>query len=151
MTRLNKDLAAGLIFILIGGFFALNAAFTLRLGQALSMGPGYFPLILGGLLAALGLAIASNGLRHGAEPLGAVPWRGLVLVLGAILVFSATVRGAGLAPALALSILMAARAPKTLGWTASLVLSVLLTIFCLLVFVKGLGLPYPVFGRWLGA
>jgi hypothetical protein len=151
MTHLNKDLAAGLIFIAIGGFFALDAWFHLRIGRALSMGPGYFPVILGGLLAALGASIAASGLRHGAAPIGTIPWRGLVLVLGAILVFSATVRGAGLAPALAISILMAARAPKTLGWTASLTLALLLTIFCLLVFVKGLGLPYPIFGRWLGA
>ena len=120
MTRLNKDVAAGLIFVAIGGFFALDAAFNLRIGRALSMGPGYFPLILGTLLARWASRIAASAAsRQAASRSAPVPWRGLVLVLGAIVVFAATrARRSAWRRRWRCRSLMAARASGKLGWTA---------------------------------
>ena len=42
-------------------FIARNYPF----GTALRMGPGYFPMLLGGLLILFGLAILASGLRDG--------------------------------------------------------------------------------------
>ncbi len=150
MTRNIKELAAGLLFVAMGLFFAGDALLHLKIGRALSMGPGYFPLMLGGILVLLGGAIALAGLRDMAEPIGPVPWRGLGLVLGSIVFFGITVRGLGLAPALLISILMTARADGHMGWTEAIIVSVLLSLFCILVFVTGLGLPYPIVGHWIG-
>lgn len=62
---------AGAIFVAFGGAFAYTAS-TYEVGSLLSMGPGYFPLVLGGILAALGLVIAMMGLvslrREAAAP-----------------------------------------------------------------------------------
>ena len=62
------------------------------------MGPGYFPLVLAGALAALGVAIVAKGVTAAAAetPIGPVPWRGAILILAALVFFGATVRGLGL-------------------------------------------------------
>ena len=65
MQRNLKDLAAGALFVAIGGFFTLNAWFNLTIGNALAMGPGYFPILLGLVLIGLGAAIALPGCAHG--------------------------------------------------------------------------------------
>jgi hypothetical protein len=61
--RMNpRDLAAGALFIAIGGFFALNAWLNLAVGRAFAMGPGYFPILLGMILIGFGIAIGAAGL-----------------------------------------------------------------------------------------
>jgi hypothetical protein len=148
-TKLNvKDIGAGVIFIAIGLAFGAGAL-SLPLGTALRMGPGYFPLILAGLLVALGLAIVVYGLGHSAPAGHAVPWRGLMLILAAPVVFGLTVRGLGLAPALALVALLSAFASRRMSVWLALALTVGLTLFCVLVFSFGLGLPLRLFGPWL--
>jgi hypothetical protein len=145
-----KDIGAGVIFIAIGLLFGVGALHH-ELGTALRMGPGYFPLILAGLLVGLGVAIVVTGLGHAAPGRLAVPWRGLVLILGAPVVFGLTVRGLGLAPALALVALISAFASRRMSVPLALALSVSLTVFCVLLFSLGLGLPLRLFGPWLGA
>jgi hypothetical protein len=151
-VRVNrKDLAAGLVFVAIGLAFGLNAWFTLRIGAARSMGPGYFPVLLGATLVGLGLAIGASALKRPAEPFGAVPWRGLVLVILSIVFFAATVRGLGMAPSLGLATVVAALSSGRLSVWAALALSAVLTTLCILIFLYALQLPYPVIGPWLAA
>ena len=52
----QKDFFAGLMFMGVGGAFAWGAT-TYNIGTGARMGPGYFPLILGILLAVIGLVI----------------------------------------------------------------------------------------------
>ncbi|MBI5967269.1 MAG: tripartite tricarboxylate transporter TctB family protein, partial [Deltaproteobacteria bacterium] len=59
--RNPKDLYAGLVFIFFG-VFALLMARSYPMGNAMRMGPGYFPSILGGSLALLGLVVAARSL-----------------------------------------------------------------------------------------
>jgi hypothetical protein len=145
-----KDLGAGVIFIVIGLLFGVGAMHH-ELGTALRMGPGYFPLVLAGLLVALGLAIVVHGLGHSTPDRLTVPWRGLVLILAAPVVFGLTVRGLGLAPALALVALISAFGSHRMSVSLAVALTVGLTVFCVLVFSLGLGLPLRLFGPWLGA
>ena len=56
-----KDILAGLIFVGFGARLRLRRA-GYELGTAFRMGPGYFPLVLAGLLAFLGVAIVAR--RH---------------------------------------------------------------------------------------
>ena len=145
-----KDLGAGVIFIVIGLLFGVGAM-QHELGTALRMGPGYFPLVLAGFLVALGLAIVMQGLGHSTPGRLTVPWRGLVLILAAPVVFGLTVRGLGLAPALALVALISAFGSRRMSVLLAVALTVGLTVFCVLVFSLGLGLPLRLFGPWLGA
>lgn len=143
-----RDAAAGAVFVAIGLAF-LAGALMLDIGSALRMGPGYFPLLLSGLLVALGLVVMARSVSAGPEAIGTVPWRGLVLVLLAPVVFGATVRGLGLMLALPLTIAMAAVASRRAGLRTILALVAGLTLFCVLVFSYGLGLPLPLVGTWL--
>lgn len=144
-----KDLAAGSMFAGIGLFFTISAWVTLPIGQAFAMGPGYFPLVLGVVLTLCGLVIGAVGIGKPTQQFGRVSWRGLGLVMTSIIFFGVTVRGLGFAPALFVSVLLAALASARLSWRASLIVSVVLTVFCVGVFIYALGLPYPIIGRWI--
>jgi hypothetical protein len=145
----TKDLAAGSMFAGIGLFFVISAWLTLPIGQAFAMGPGYFPLVLGVVLTICGLGIAAAGIGKPAEMFGRVSWRGLVLVMASIIFFGVTVRGLGFAPALFVSVLFAALASGRLSGRTSLIVSAVLTVFCVGVFIYALRLPYPIIGRWI--
>jgi hypothetical protein len=150
MQRSLKNLLAGAIFVAFGLAFAIAAA-NYDLGSALKMGPGYIPLVLGGVLVLLGAIIVAEGLFAGASvPIGAVPWRGAILLAGGVVFFGATVRGLGLAPALFVAALMSAFASRRTGVVAALLMAVGLTVLCILIFVEGLGAPLRLFGPWLG-
>jgi hypothetical protein len=63
----QKDFFAGLMFVAFGAAFALGAR-AYRIGEAARMGPGYFPLVLGCLLAALGSVLLAGSVASHAEP-----------------------------------------------------------------------------------
>ena len=144
-----KEIAAGLMFSGIGLFFAISSWLTLPTGQAFAMGPGYFPLVLGFILTALGIAIIVSGARKPNAGLGPIAWRGIVLILASIVFFGVAVRGLGFAPSLFISLVLASASSGQVGWKATLVLSSLLTAFCVGIFIYALGLPYPLVGRWI--
>lgn len=148
--RVNpKDVAAGGIFVAIGLFFSLNAWFTLRIGAARSMGPGYFPVLFGIILIGLGLVIALTAIGRPRESFGEISWRGVFLVTLSIIFFAVTVRGLGMALALGGATVMAAMSSNRLTFVGSLITSASLTTFSILVFIYALRLPYPVIGPWL--
>ena len=59
--RNQRDFGAGIMFIVVGIFFAV-IALQYRMGTAAKMGPGYFPFWLGVLMTALGLIILLSSL-----------------------------------------------------------------------------------------
>lgn len=144
-----KDVGAGGLFVAIGLFFALDAAFNLRIGKAFAMGPGYFPVVLGSILVLFGLVIALRAIGKPSEVFGAVSWRGIALVMGGIFFFAFTVRGLGVGIALFVCTFTAAQSSGGLGWKTSMLMALAITVFSILVFIKLLGLPYPVIGPWL--
>jgi hypothetical protein len=149
MERLNlRDAAAGAIFFAIGAAFALGAR-SLETGSAFRMGPGYFPLLLSVILMLLGAIIIASSFASQNQPLGPVPWRGLVLVLAAPVVFGLSVRKLGLAPAIVLTVVLAVYASRRSRLWLAAAMAAGLTIFCLAVFSYGLGLPLPLLGPWL--
>ena len=83
-------------------------------------------------------------------PIGVFAFKGLTLVSVSVLVFGFIVRGAGLAVALPLLVIISAYASTRFRWRPTLLMAVGLTIFCSLVFLKGLGIPLPIIGPWFG-
>lgn len=145
-----KDLLSGLIFIAVGLAFGY-AALGYTIGTALRMGPGYFPLILSGIIIVLGLVILVQSIIDGPDEihLGKVPWAGMALIIGALVFFGLTVRGLGLLPSLFFTVTATSLASKRTGFIGGIVISALITLLCLVIFVWALGLPLPVIGRWL--
>jgi hypothetical protein len=149
MTLNIKDAAAGVVFIVLGLVFGAGAL-MLPLGTAWRMGPGYFPLILCGLMVLLGIIIAVRAIGVPSEALGPVPWRGFLFVLPGAAIFGWSVRGLGLMPSIFIISVLAAFASRRTTPLFALVLGVVLTVFCTGVFYYGLGLPVRLFGPWLG-
>jgi uncharacterized membrane protein len=150
VTFNRNDLAAGAIFVAIGVAFGAESILSLPVGSALRMGPGYFPLVLAGLLVLAGVAIALRSIGNDAARNAPIPWRGLVVLLPAPIVFGATIRGLGLVAAVALVVLISAFASRRASPQLAVLLAVGLTVFCVGVFHYGLGLPIRLFGPWTG-
>jgi hypothetical protein len=149
MNTINKtDAAAGILFILVGLIFGVQAL-GLDLGTSLRMGPGYFPLVLAGVLVGLGALILASAFKSVAEEMTAHAWRGMLFILPAPIFFGLTVRGLGFVPSIFVTTLIAAMASLKMKFGAALVLSVGVTAFCTLVFSYALGLPFRRFGPWL--
>jgi len=211
MTIRNpRDFWAGVMFVAFGLAFVLIAAGTpafldpvlgalkvpgYQIGSAVRMGPAYFPIVLGGLLATLGAVILARGFvsgRSGEEvrltlpfnlldlviglgtfalllaygdrvglsldgamlaaavvvSLLAVRWRPsakpLVLILAGCLAFGYTLKPLGLVGASLLLIFISALGGHEFKWREVAILFVVLVVFSVLVFVKGLTLPFPV-------
>ncbi len=148
-TSNSSDFWAGIIYIAFG-VTALAAAHDYGMGTALKMGPGYFPTALAWILTAIGVVSAIRGLRGKGEPVSGFTLRGILLIAGPIVLFAALLRGAGLLIALPLLILTSAYASTHFNLVRTLLLAAGLTIFCSLVFIKGLGIPMPLLGTWFG-
>jgi hypothetical protein len=146
----RNDRLAGAVFIAFGLAFGLEALLRLPIGSALRMGPGYFPLLLAGLLIFVGLAVAFIPAGAPETPPGPVPWRGLVFVLPAPVIFGATVRGLGLVVSVALLVIITAFASRKASLCFAVLLAIALTAFCVGLFHYGLGLPLRLFGPWTG-
>jgi hypothetical protein len=189
-----KDFWAGVMFIGMGGFFAIWALTHYQMGTAVRMGPAYFPAMLGGLLAFLGaivlfesfilkaegkaarvdvpfniidmivalavlvasvwilrkvgvssdwglivgsaiVAVLTIFLRPGAKP--------LILISAACVVYGYLMKPLGLVAATALLVGISAFGGHEFKWREVLILYVVLIVFSVLVFVKGLTLPFP--------
>lgn len=149
MGSINRaDLAAGLVFVIIGAVFGLTSL-GLDMGSTLRMGPGYFPMLLSVLLVLLGGAICFNSFRQMHIAVEPYAWRGMVFILGAPVFFGLTVRGLGFVPSIFLTTLLAAFAGLKLRPLQAALLAVAVTLFCTLVFSVALGLPFRRFGPWL--
>jgi hypothetical protein len=114
-----KDFWAGLMFIGTGLFFAIFAYASYQMGTAVRMGPAYFPFLLGGLLAFLGLLVFLEGFAFEGtgEPLQ-LPFSFLDLVI-ALAIFAVLLE---LAPRIGIS-------PDWGMLAASLIVSVLTVLY----------------------
>ena len=145
----RNDLASAAMFIAFGSYFALEAL-RYDFGTPFRMGPGFMPVVLGGILVLLGVAVAIKGLNNPDEEAAPPwPWRGMALVLGTIIFFAATIRGLGFIPVVLISGFATALSSRRNTILSALVISVGLCVLCMLIFVVGLGLLVPWFGPWL--
>lgn len=147
----RKDLAAGSLFVLVGVLYGLAAWQSLPVGTARNMGPGYFPLVLSATLAAMGVAIAIRAAFNGEHsPFGTVPWRGIIMLSLATLVFAAFFDDLGLFPGIFVTTFLASYSSPRNSIRQSLVASLLVAAFCSVVFGLGIRLPVPLVGPVFG-
>jgi len=132
--RSRKDFGTGLIFV----FFGAGAMFMSRhypMGTVMRMGPAYFPSILGGLLALLGLAIALRGLYvRGEAP--------TPLALRPVVAFALLVQSLGLVLAVFALVVISCLGGLDFRLREVAILYLVLAALALGLFVYGLGLPF---------
>jgi Tripartite tricarboxylate transporter TctB family len=145
--RSPRDFWAGLLFVGIAALFIALAS-QYRFGEAHRMGPGYFPIMVGALLAILGAVVAGRGLAFDGPPLPRFNPRPLLVTLVAVVLFGLAIEHLGLAAAIAALVLVSAFADREVRPLPSLVLAVLLIAFSVATFVWLLGLPLQVWPQW---
>lgn len=138
-----RDLIAGALLIAVGLIAAFNAMYSYPLGSLRHMGPGMFPMMLGWLLAGLGVLVILPALFRG----GVLPQpelRPLIVVCAAVLAFGATIRTLGLAPAVVATVLVAVLADNKITLYGALILAAGLSVAAVLIFVYALGMPLQI-------
>ena len=140
--RAPKDFWAGVMFIAFAAV-ALYMSRNYSLGTTIRMGPGYFPMLLGGFLALIGAILVVRSLVIAGDPIGHVRVLPLVVVAVAVVLFGVLLPRLGLALTLPLVIAVSALASVESRRWEVLLLALVLTVFSALVFVYGLRLPIP--------
>ncbi|MHA6688079.1 tripartite tricarboxylate transporter TctB family protein [Mesorhizobium sp. A556] len=141
------DFLAGLMFTILGVAFTL-LSLRYRLGSAGSMGPGYFPMVLGLLLAVLGLIVlAASTTGEEEDALETINLRPVGLVTGAVALFGTFLVPLGLLVSSFMLIVLSALASKEFHWRYAVLTAIVMIVACYLMFVVGLGLPMPIWPR----
>ncbi len=143
--RNKKDFGAGIMYMVFGLFFALNAL-NYKMGTAAKMGPGYFPFWLGALLTALGFYILVKSLSSKATPevMGAWNWKIVIWIAGSVALYGILLPTLGFILSVIILVLISASASHEFTWKGSLLNAIFLVTFTYLVFVQGLNLQFPI-------
>ncbi len=155
----QKDFAAGLMFMVVGGAFAWGAT-NYTVGQAARMGPGYFPLMLGIVLAIIGAFVLFESMvvdTEDGEPIGSIAWKPLCFIIGANLAFGVLLGGLpsigvpamGLIVAIIALTFIASMAGSEFKVKEVAILSVVLCVLSYLAFIKLLSLQFQVWPSFI--
>jgi hypothetical protein len=149
-VRNLQDFWCGIFFAALG-VVAIYASQEYPVGTALQMGPGYFPVWLGGIMIAFGVVIGGLALRFDGErdqdlalsEWAFRPWIVLTVALAAYAILMDA--GAGFVPSLMVLVIGCALAHKDVRWVETIALSVCVTAGAVAIFSFGLDLPYRLF------
>lgn len=155
----QQDFYAGLLFAVIGIAFGWGAL-NYQVGASARMGPGFFPLLLGGLLALLGLVMMWRAVRwrdDAVQTIGPWAWKPLAAIISANLLFGVALGGLpllhlpalGLMAGIYLLTLVACLAGDRFNLKEALLLATALAALSYLAFVLVLKLQLPVWPTWL--
>lgn len=144
----NKDLLAGLMFVVIGVIFWVGAS-NYQMGSAARMGPGWFPSVLGGIMTFLGVLIAGLGLKNQAqwaqtEGIGWT-WKPVVILTVAVVLFGFALPTLGMIAAIVLLTFLSGIAAHDRHYASLAMITVIMCLFCAAVFVWGLKLQMKLF------
>ena len=155
----QKDFFAGLMFLAVGVAFAWGAT-TYKIGSGARMGPGYFPLLLGILLAIIGMVITFEALTvetQDGEKIGKWAFKPLFFILAANFTFGVLLGGVpsmGI-PAMGLIVgiyaltFIASLAGNEFNAKGVFVLATALAIGSYVAFVWALKLQFPVWPSFI--
>ncbi|MDR1709744.1 MAG: tripartite tricarboxylate transporter TctB family protein [Candidatus Accumulibacter sp.] len=141
----QKDFVSGVLLIAVGALFAVGAT-NYSFGSSLRPGPGYFPFGLGLLLCVLGIVIALGAFgreRGGDEAIGAIPWRPLACIVGALVFFGFFLPRLGFLVSFPAMIVITSAGDSEFTWKGALLNALALTALSYAIFIHGLGLTMP--------
>ena len=155
----QKDFFSGLMFTIVGAAFAYGAT-SYNVGTGARMGPGYFPLLLGVILALLGATILFKSLvveTPDGEPVGAWAWKPLVFIIAGNLLFGILLGGLpsiglpamGLIAAIFGTTIVVSLAGDEFNFKETVVLSAILSVMSYAAFILLLKLQFPVWPTFI--
>jgi Tripartite tricarboxylate transporter TctB family len=148
----QRDFFSGLMFVVTGVVFAIGAT-NYSMGSSAKPGAGYFPLILSVLMAILGAIVLFKSLTietEGGDPVGAIAWRPLIVIVVSITVFGLALPRLGMFVTIPLLIVMVSLAGDEFSWKGVLLSCVVLTIGSWVIFIWGLNLTIPLKPLFMG-
>lgn len=153
METLNRrtDYLAGAVMVLVGAG-AIYICSSYRMGSLTSMGPGFFPTVLGVILILLGIAIAVTGSEPSDSPIavlqhhGKEGWdlRGWACIVAAPVAFIFLAENVGFLPACFAAVLIAALGDRTANLKSSVILAAGMSAFAIILFVYLLHVEIPI-------
>ncbi len=155
----QKDFFSGLVFVVVGVAYALGAT-NYKIGDGARMGPGYFPLLLGVLLAILGVVVIFKAMvveTMDGDKVGSFAWKPLFFIIAANLSFGILLGGLpsikfpsfGLIVAIYALVPIAALAGDEFKLKEVLVLATILAATSYFAFIYALKLQFPVWPSFL--
>ena len=156
--NLNKEHYAGTLLVATG-LAVVAAGTSYGIGTLRQMGSGFFPAVLGVLMALIGVALLATARRASGGVADVVPvaaesahlqgpvvqWRGWACILAGVLSFAVLGAHGGLVPASFVSVFVAALGDRANSWRAAAALAAAMTALGVLVFHCGLHLLLPLF------
>src|ERR1700750_3054209 len=143
-----QDFIGGLVLCAVA-LFALWACSDLQGMHGFSFGAGTAPRMFAVLLLGLGAAVAVVGLITEGPGVAHYSWRGPLFVMAGIVFFSLAIRPLGLIVSGLETFLISALGSDETRWVEAVIVGVCLTIGCAFLFPYVLGLPMPLFPRFL--
>jgi hypothetical protein len=149
LTEANRDYYAGGLMLVIGAVTVWQGA-GYRFGSLTRMGPGFFPVALGVLLALLGIAIAAGTIRKRSaiEAVDAAPaeWRAWACILAGVAAFVVLGKYGGMLPATFAIVFLSALGDRDNTVRSAFVLAVAMCIVAVVVFWWLLQIRLPLVG-----
>jgi len=142
-----RDFYGGIALTMLATL-ALIASADLPGQRGFAFGPGTAPRLFSFVLAALGAAVAVNGVFIDGPPIEKYRIRGPSLVIIAIIAFANMIRPLGLVPATFLAFMISILGSSEMRWIESTIAAALMTLFCVLLFVYLLNLPFQLWPRF---
>ena len=142
-----RDFYGGIALVMLPAV-ALIASAELPGQRGFAFGPGTAPRLFSFVLAALGAAVAIGGVFAEGPPIEKYKIRGPSLVIIGILSFAAMIRPLGLVPATFLAFMISILGSSEMRWIESTIAGALMTLFCVLLFVYLLNLPFQLWPRF---
>jgi vacuolar-type H+-ATPase subunit I/STV1 len=148
--RNQRDFGAGIMYMVIGLFFAIMAT-NYPMGTAAKMGPGYFPFYLGILMFLLGVLVAVKafGAKAAIESIPKFNWRIMAQITGAVVLYGLLLPRLGFLIAVVVLVFVAASASREFTWKGTAINAAFLVTFTYSVFVVGLKLQFPLLPAFL--
>jgi Tripartite tricarboxylate transporter TctB family len=145
--KLKRDYYAGGLMLVLGvGAAVIGSGY--KVGTLARMGPGFMPVILGSVLAFIGILIAGTALTSSEPDDGKFlpdnpQWFGWLCILGGPVLFIILGEYGGMIPAVFACVFVCALCDKTATYKSSLILAAGVTVFGVLLFHYLLSIPFP--------
>lgn len=143
----TEDFWSGMMFIAFG-IAAIYISRDYPFGSTMRMGPGYFPTAIGGCLVVLGAIITAVSFKKPGVGIGPWPWRAMLLMSVAFVLFAWGMEHMGFLPSLAILIAVSTLSTPHFRWHEMAIEIVVMSFGSWALFIYGLELPFPLWGGY---
>jgi hypothetical protein len=140
-VRAPQDYYGGLVLMMLATL-ALIASAELPGQRGFAFGPGTAPRLFAIILFGLSAAVTIVGITTAGPPIEKYKLRGPLWVLSAIVLFAMIIRPVGLVAAAFLTWMISIFGSSEMRWLESVIAAATMTVFCVVLFVYLLNLPF---------